>query len=49
MALSGKKNELMTAADVWEACKSISPDINEQQAQELFRILDSNRDGFVTK
>lgn len=39
----------MTENDVWEACKKISPDITQQQAHELFRLLDANKDGFVTK
>lgn len=49
MELTGKKNEVMTESDVWEACKKISLDITEQQAHELFRLLDANKDGFVTK
>lgn len=39
----------MTVEDVWAACHKISMDINEQQSQELFRLLDANKDGFVTK
>ena len=39
----------MSAEDVWSACRKISLDINEQQSQELFRLLDANKDGFVTK
>ena len=39
----------MNESELWEACKQISIDITEQQAQELFRLLDSNKDGFITK
>lgn len=39
----------MSAEDVWSACRKVSLDINEQQSQELFRLLDANKDGFVTK
>ena len=49
MELSGKKNELLNENDVWEACQHISSDITEQQASELFRLLDANKDGFVTR
>ena len=35
--------------DVWKACKKISSDITEQQGQELFRLLDFNKDGYVTE
>lgn len=34
---------------MWEACKKISQDITEQQAHELFRLLDQNKDGLVTR
>lgn len=49
MELAEKKNELLNENDVWVACQKISSDITEQQAQELFRLLDANRDGFITK
>lgn len=39
----------MNENDVWDACKKISPDITQQQSHELFRLLDANKDGFVTK
>ena len=39
----------MNENEVWEACKKISMDITEQQSAELFRLLDSNKDGLVTK
>ena len=43
-----KSTKVLNENDLWEACKQISTDITEQQAQELFRVLDSNRDGLVT-
>lgn len=39
---------MLTENDLWNACKKISIDITEQGAQELFRILDNNKDGFIT-
>ena len=49
MNLIKKKNEVLNENEVWEACRIISSDITEQQSQELFRLLDSNKDGLVTK
>jgi Ca2+-binding EF-hand superfamily protein len=39
---------MLNESDVWQACKSISTDITEQQAYELFRILDVNKNGVVS-
>lgn len=46
--LAGKKSQVLNFNDLWNACKHISIDITQQQGQELFRILDSNKDGFIT-
>lgn len=47
---NGKKDikALLTESDVWKACKSISSDITEQQAYELYRLLDVNKNGTVS-
>lgn len=46
----GKRDEkaVLTDGDVWNGCKQISLDITEQQAHELFRLLDFNQDGVVS-
>lgn len=46
----GKKDlkSMLTLNDVWKACKAISMDITEQQGQELFRLLDVDKDGYVS-
>lgn len=43
-----KKSQVLNENELWQACKKISIDITEQQAQELFRILDNNKDGLIT-
>ena len=48
-ALSGSNKVVLMEDDVWTACKRIANDINEQQSQELFRLLDYNKDGYVTE
>ena len=47
-ALAGKSSGVLNENELWNACKQISIDITEQQSQELFRILDNNRDGLIT-
>lgn len=47
-ALISKKSQVLNENELWNACKLISIDITEQQAQELFRILDNNKDGLIT-
>ena len=48
--MCGRPNaQALNQDDVWKACQNISIDITEQQAHELYRLLDSNKDGFVTK
>ena len=42
------RESVLTDSDVWAACKQISLDITEQQAHELFRLLDCNQDGVVS-
>lgn len=46
----GKRDErgVLTDTDIWNGCKRISIDITEQQAHELFRLLDFNQDGVVS-
>jgi hypothetical protein len=46
----GKKDlkSMLTLNDVWKGCKAISMDITEQQGQELFRLLDVDKDGYVS-
>ena len=46
--LAGKSSGVLDSNDVWNSCKTISVDITEQQSLELFRILDSNKDGMIT-
>lgn len=46
--LAGKKSLVLNQSDFWNACQEISVDITEQQSLELFRIMDSNKDGMVT-
>lgn len=46
--LAGKSSGVLNENELWNACKQISIDITEQQSQELFRILDNNRDGLIT-
>jgi hypothetical protein len=47
-ALISKKSQVLNENELWNACNKISIDITEQQAQELFRILDNNKDGLIT-
>jgi Ca2+-binding EF-hand superfamily protein len=39
---------ILTESDIWAGCKYISIDITEQQAHELYRILDEDKDGVVS-
>lgn len=38
----------MTADEVWKGLKCVSPETTQEQANELFRLLDFNKDGVVT-
>lgn len=46
--MAGKKSQVLHHSDFWNACREISIDITEQQCLELFRIMDSNKDGMIT-